>query len=153
MKPVFSNNANLGPNIKLVEKNELLQNDQEIADELNTLFKNTASNLEINENPYIINHVSVDILDPTEKYINKYEINPNLSVLSAISNIFEKLMQKQILGHIEIFLFPYLCGYRKIFNTQQTLLALIENWKKVLEKKGFGEAVLMDLSKAFDTKI
>ena len=26
-----------------------------------------------------------------------------------------------------------------------------ENWKKVLDNKGFGEAVLMHLSKAFDT--
>ena len=31
------------------------------------------------------------------------------------------------------------------------LLALIENWKKVLENKEFEAAVLMDLSKAFDT--
>ena len=29
-------------------------------------------------------------------------------------------------------------------------MSLIENWKRVLEKKGFGGAVLMDLSKAFD---
>ena len=45
----------------------------------------------------------------------------------------------------------YLCGYRKFFNTLQTILSLIENWKKVLDNKGFAEAVLMDLSKAFDT--
>ena len=36
MKPFSWNKGNLGPNIKLVEKNELLQKDQEIADELNT---------------------------------------------------------------------------------------------------------------------
>ena len=46
---------------------------------------------------------------------------------------------------------PYLCGFRKGFNTQQALLSLIENWKKILDNKGFGGAVLMDLSKAFDT--
>ena len=57
MKPFFSNKGNLGPNIKLVEKNELIQNDQEIANELNTFFKDTVSNLKINENPYIINQV------------------------------------------------------------------------------------------------
>ena len=39
----------------------------------------------------------------------------------------------------------------KKINTQQALLALIENWTKVLDNKGFAEAVLMDLSKAFDT--
>ena len=40
-----------------LKKNELLQNDQKNADELYTLFKKTVSNLEINENPYIINQV------------------------------------------------------------------------------------------------
>ena len=51
VKPFFSKKWNLGPNIKLVEKNELIQNDQEIANELNIFFKDTASNLGINENP------------------------------------------------------------------------------------------------------
>ena len=30
-------------------------------------------------------------------------------------------------------------------------MSLLERWKNVLDKKGYGEAVLMDLSKAFDT--
>ena len=30
-------------------------------------------------------------------------------------------------------------------------MTLIENWKKTLDQKGFGGAILMDLSKAFDT--
>ena len=51
VKPFFSNKGNLGLNIKLVEKIELLQNDQEIANELNIFFKNIASGLEVNENP------------------------------------------------------------------------------------------------------
>ena len=45
----------------------------------------------------------------------------------------------------------HLCGYRKGFNTKTALLSLIEKWKSILDKKGFSEAVLMDLSKAFDT--
>ena len=74
-----------------------------------------------------------------------------VSILSAISKIFERLMQKQIVVYMVHFLLPHLCGYRKKFNTQQALLALTENWKKVLDNKDFGGAVLMDLSKAFDT--
>ena len=35
--------------------------------------------------------------------------------------------------------------------TQYALLSIIERWKKILDEKGFGGAVLMDLSKAFDT--
>ena len=46
------------------------------------------------------------------------------------------------------FLSPYLCGYRRGF---KALLSPIEKWKNILDKKGYGGAVLMELSKAFDT--
>ena len=52
---------------------------------------------------------------------------------------------------MEKFLTPYLCGYRKKINTQQVLLLLTENLKKVLDNKGFGGTVLRNLYKAFDT--
>ena len=39
----------------------------------------------------------------------------------------------------------------KNFNTQQALFALIENWKRVLDNKGFAGAVLIGLSKASGT--
>ena len=60
-------------------------------------------------------------------------------------------MQKQISGYISNYLFPYLRGYRKSFSSQQALLSLIENWKKILDKNGSRGTVLMGLSKAFDT--
>ena len=75
----------------------------------------------------------------------------SVSVLPSISKVFKKLMQKQMSGYISNYLSPNLCGYRKDFSSQRALLSLIENWKNILDKKGFSEAVLMDLSKAFDT--
>ena len=60
-------------------------------------------------------------------------------------------MHCQTSQYINSFLTPYLCGYRKGFSTQQALLSLIEKWKIVLDSKGYGGAVLMDLSKAIDT--
>ena len=48
------------------------------------------------------------------------------------------------------YLSPYLCGYRKGFSVQTALSFLIENWK-IIDNKGYGAAILMDLSKAFDT--
>ena len=60
-------------------------------------------------------------------------------------------MQNQINLHITFFLLSYLCGYRKGFNSQHDLISLIERWQKSLDNKGYGGAVLMDLSKAFDT--
>ena len=60
-------------------------------------------------------------------------------------------MHKQITIHIEKYLSPFLCGYRKGFNTQHALMALIEKWKQSLDEKGYAGGILMDLSKAFDT--
>ena len=82
--------------------------------------------------------------------LHKVNCRP-VSVLPSISKVFEKLMQKQISGYVSNYLSPYLSGYRKGFSSQQALLSLIENWEKVLDIKGFGGAVLMDLSKVFNT--
>ena len=60
-------------------------------------------------------------------------------------------MQKQINSYIDNFLSPYLCGYRKDFSIQLALLSLTEKWKKILDNKGFGGTVSMDLSKTLDT--
>ena len=82
---------------------------------------------------------------------NKSKNYRPLSVLPVVSKVFEKIMHDQISQYIDSFLTPYLCGYRKGFSTQKALLSLIEKWKIVLDSKGYGGAVLMDLSKAFDT--
>ena len=42
-------------------------------------------------------------------------------------------------------------GYRKGYNTQYALMALLEKWKQSLDNHGYAGAVIMDLSKAFDT--
>ena len=73
-----------------------------------------------------------------------------VSVLPAISKVFEIIIQDQIKSHIDRYLSMYMCGYRKGFSTQHALISLLEKWKSALDKKGFAGAVLMDLSKAFD---
>ena len=81
--------------------------------------------------------------------LNKINYRP-ISVLPSISKLFEKLMQHQLVNYMENYLSPHLCGYRKGYSSQQALISLIESWKKSLDKKGYGGAILMDLSKAFD---
>ena len=81
--------------------------------ELNTVFKDTVSNLEINENPYIINQVPNDILDPVEKCINNYKFHPSILLIKnriKIQYFFsfhaierndmmrEQIYKKQLLG-------------------------------------------------------
>ena len=74
-----------------------------------------------------------------------------ISILPSVSKIFERLMQKQLVPYINSVLSPYLCGYRKGYNAQSALITLIEKWRCILDKKGYAGAILMDLSKAFDT--
>ena len=74
-----------------------------------------------------------------------------VSVLPVILKVFERIMQKQIATHIEDYLSPYLCGYRKGYSTQTALISIIEKWKASLDKQGYSGAILMDLSKAFDS--
>ena len=74
-----------------------------------------------------------------------------VSVLPTVSKIFERLMYKQISSFIDQYLSKYLCGYRKGYSAQTALISLVEKWKKQLDTKGYCGAILMDLSKAFDT--
>ena len=57
--------------------------------------------------------------------IKKENYRP-VSLLPVVSKLFERIMQKQMIAYIEKFLSPYLCGYRKGFNAQYALLAMIE---------------------------
>ena len=74
-----------------------------------------------------------------------------VSVLPNVSKFFERIMLKQILEQMNKYLSQNLCGYRKGFSMQTALTMLPEKWIKVLDDIGYAGAVLMDLSKAFDT--
>ena len=73
-----------------------------------------------------------------------------ITVLSALSKVFERLLYAQMIGYSDTILVPYLCGFRKGSNTQHALLRLMDTCKNSLDKKGVVGALLMDLSKAFD---
>ena len=79
----MENKGDRGSNIQLVEDNELLQYDQKIADELNNFFKNAVSNLDVNENKYVINHDSGNFSDPVDKTICKYKFHPSILLIKT----------------------------------------------------------------------
>ena len=74
-----------------------------------------------------------------------------VSVLPAVSKIYERVLHIQLSGHFEHLLSPAMCGYRNEYSAQFALVALIEKFKESLDKGGYAGAMLMDLSKAFDT--
>ena len=65
-----------------------------------------------------------------EDPLSKENFRP-VSVVSVVSKIFERLLQKQMSCYVEKFLSPYLCG----FIAQQALISLIEKWKSNSDKK------------------
>jgi hypothetical protein len=73
-----------------------------------------------------------------------------VSVLSAISKIFETAIEKQLSDHFENLFKPFLDAFRSGFGCQSTLLRILEDWKKVLDSDKYLATILMDLSKAFD---
>ena len=75
-----------------------------------------------------------------------------VSVLPIVSKIFERLLQKQTISYIDQYLSNFLCDYRQGYSTQTALISMLEKWRNILEdNKGYSGAILMDLSKAFDT--
>ena len=73
--------GNLRSQIKLTENDKLIQNDDKIAETVNTFLKNALSSLDINENSYIVNNESNTVLDPVERAIKKYEIHPSILLI------------------------------------------------------------------------
>ena len=73
-----------------------------------------------------------------------------ISILSNISRIFEWCMFQQISEFMKPLLSKYQCGFRKGYNTQYCLLAMLEKWKSSVDEGSSFGAFLTDLSKAFD---
>ena len=246
LKPLFSDKGPRKQKITIVKDNEIISADKDVAETLNSFFKNAVHSLEIVENEYLLTPTE-NIQNPIDIALKKFECHPSIlkikekvtptpfsfseielsevekelkhlnpkkastfnnipskhlkqsfdicgpilhrlvnhslrynefptdlkfaditptfkkedatsvknyrpiSVLPAVSKVYERVIQKQITTHIDKYLSPYLCGYRKGYNAQHALISLIEKWKISLDKHGYAGAILMDLSKAFDT--
>ena len=92
-------------------------------------------------------------IKPIFKKLERYSVKNYrpISILPVVSKVFERIMQKQTNEYVGKYLSRYLCGYRKGYNAQYALTLMVEKWKHCLDNKGHAGAVLMDLSKAFDT--
>ena len=72
-----------------------------------------------------------------------------VSLLPNLSKVFERCMHRQISEYFETVLSKFQCGFRKGYNTQDCLLAMVENCKKALDQENEHDVLLTDLSKAF----
>ena len=72
------------------------------------------------------------------------EIYRPVSILPVTSKIFEKLLCKQMTLCMEQLLSKYQCGRRKGFSVQ-SLLAMLEKWKRRIDKGNVFGVFLADL--------
>ena len=74
----------------------------------------------------------------------------SVSILSNISEIYERCLYDQIEVFFDSVLSKYQCRFRRGYNVQHCLITLIEKWKKSVDNGGAFGALFTDLSKAFD---
>lgn len=74
-----------------------------------------------------------------------------VSILPTISKIYEKVLNEQLSLFCDGIFHDFISAFRKGFSCQSVLLRLIEDWHRALDRGNFVGAILMDLSKAFDS--
>ena len=74
-------------------------------------------------------------------------------ILPAISKIIEKIVHKQLMGFVlkNKLLSPFQFGFQPKMSTELAATMLIDNIRKYVDKGNLVGAILIDLSKAFDT--
>ena len=108
-------------------------------------------NTSVKENlfPSELKYANVSPLFKNDDNTNKENYTP-ISILPTISKIFERLLFQQITSFVSNIISPYLCGFRKDYNTHHDLLCLMNKLNKCHDKKQKVGLFMMDLSKVFD---
>ena len=112
-----------------------------------------AINISINSSvfPKMAKRAAVSPLDKGGKDKTAITNFRPVSVLNVFSKFYERIMKNQINSFIDSKLSTFLSAYRKSYSTQHVLIRLIEEWKQKLDRNYVVGAILMDLSKAFDS--
>ena len=97
----------------------------------------------------VLKLVDVKAAHKKKSRLEKTNYRP-VSLLPNLSKVFERCKHRQISEYFETELSKFQCGFRKGYNTQDCLLAMVENCKKALDQGNEYGALLTDLSKAFD---
>ena len=100
-----------------------------------------------------LNHLTTATVRPIFKKDDRAKIKnyrPK-NLLDNFSKIYERFLPENHTKYVDTFLSNFISSYRKSYSSNHVLIRLIENWKKSLDQKKFVGAMLMGLSKAFDS--
>ena len=84
--------------------------------------------------------------------MDPYNYRP-ISTLSALTQIFEKLISKQLVNYLEkhAILYEFQFGFRKGHSTSQAIAEIANNLRNAIDNNLYSCGVFLDFSKAFDT--
>ena len=86
VKPLFSNNGGGSRKITLVKDDDIISNDEDVAEAFNQFFKNSVDTLDINENLCLMNDTT-DLNDPVKIALKKFENHPSVNDIKKTVNI------------------------------------------------------------------
>ena len=109
-------------------------------------FKNALSK---SEYPANLKYADITPIFKKDDKTDKTNYRP-ISILPNFSKIYERFTQNEMYPYLNQIFLKYQCGFRKRYNAQHCLMAMIEKWRKFLNIAGHAGALLTDLSKAFD---
>ena len=100
-------------------------------------------------------HLKTSKVTPVDKggdEMDPFNYRP-ISTLSAIAQIFEKLVCKQIVDYLEKhkILYEFQLGFRKGHSTAQAIAEISDNLRKAIDNNQYFCGVFLDFAKAFDT--
>ena len=101
------------------------------------------------EFPDILKTVDVSEIHKGSDPTSKINYRP-ISVPSVMSQVLERLLEKQIIPFIDTEISTLLCAYRKNNSAEQALIRLTGKIRKILDSEGLAGMISMNLSKAFD---
>ena len=99
--------------------------------------------------PSCLKEADVTPIHKKDKKDKKENYRP-VSILPFLSKIFERSIFIQRSTFFEDIFSKQQCRFRKGYNTQQCLLKMLEKWKRSVDGDKVFDALLTDLSKAFD---
>ena len=129
----------------------------ELQKKTNPLFSKVLSeifNFYIDNNsfPNGLKKADIKLVYKKDDPVGKTKYRP-ISILPILSKPFQRCLYDQIYEYIDTVLSKVQCGFRKSFSTQYSLIAMIEKWRKNMDKGKSCAALLTNLSKAFDCNV
>ena len=100
--------------------------------------------------PDILKYAEVAALFKRLDNLDKENYRP-VSVLTALSKLFEKVSCVQMSSYFEFIFSKFLSGFLPKYSCQTILLKMIEDWKKCIDTGKMVGTISVDLSKAFDS--